>query len=332
MSEATDTPVAVEPAPATETIAPASAPEVKVETPATPEAPPNIDDELSAIFRKANPDREPDGKFAAKEKPPETLQEKPVELPPMPASWARANEQIWQELTPAARDIVLKREADSAKGVDALKKQYEPYKGLEEAITPHKALLSSMGLTPEQGVQRLITFHQAMMANPQRGILEVAQNYGVDLSRMFGPQGLRQGQNAFLDNLINEVKTLRAERDADKHAQVQAVEGKLMGEIESFSKAPEREHFETLKPQMAQLLVSGLANGLDDAYDKAARLNPDVWSQMEAKKLAAVEEKARAGAAKKVAAINVKSSAANTASPKPIDDQLREIYRKHQAS
>ena len=324
-----DTAAPAEAAPTTETVAPASAPEVAVETKAVADKPAEVsmDDELSAIYRKANPDRESDGKFAGKE-PPEP--KKPVELPPMPASWARANEQIWQELTPAARDIVLKREADSAKGVEGLKKQYEPYKGIEDAITPHKALLSSMGLTPEQGVERLITFHQAMMSNPHKGILEIAQNYGVDLPRMFGPQGQRPGQNRFIDGLVNEVKSLRAERNAEKQAQVKAVETDLMGQIETFGKKPEREHFETLKPDMSKLLISGMADGLDDAYDKAARLNPTVWQSIEAKTKAGAGEKSRAEAARKVAAINVKSSAANTASPKPIDDQLREIYRKHQ--
>jgi hypothetical protein len=326
-----DTAVAVETAPTTETIAPTSAPEVAAaETPA--EAPaPNIDDELSAIFRKANPERE-NGKFVAKEKPAEA--DKPaVELPPMPASWAKVNEQVWQELTPAARDIVLKREADSAKGVEHLKSQYEPYKGLEAAIKPYEGLLASMGKTPVQGVLSLIEAHQKLSGpDKYRAILDVAQNYGVDLPRMFGPQGQRPGQNAFVDNLVNEVRSLRAEREAEKQAQVQTVQKTLTSEIESFSKKPEYEHFETLKPEMAKLLIAGVADGLEDAYDKAARLNKDVFTQIQSKSQKAAEDKARAEAAKKAASLNVKSSSANSASPKPIDDQLREIYRRSQAS
>jgi hypothetical protein len=331
MSEVIADTAAPETAPQTETIAPTSAPEVAAaETPA--EAPaPNIDDELSAIFRKANPDREPDGKYAGKDKPAEPTAPV-VELPPMPASWAKVNEQVWQELTPAARDIVLKREADSAKGVEGLKKQYEPYKGIEDAIAPHKALLSSMGLTPEQGVQRLISFHQAMVADKHRGILEIAQNYGVDLPRMFGPQGQRPGQNAFVDNLVAKINRLEAAAAAQEQAQVQTVQKTLTSEIESFSKKPEYEHFETLKPEMAKLLIAGVADGLEDAYDKAARLNKDVFTQIQSKSQKAAEDKARAEAAKKAASLNVKSSSANSASPKPIDDQLREIYRRSQAS
>src|SRR5512138_2517193 len=106
---AADTAAAVETAPTTET-APTSAPETeKVQAP-------TMEEELSAIYRKANPDREPDGKFAAK---PEEV--KQPEIPAMPTSWAKANEEVWQSLTPAARDLILKREADGAKGVEQLK-------------------------------------------------------------------------------------------------------------------------------------------------------------------------------------------------------------------
>ena len=327
MSELTaDTAVATEVAPATETattVAPENTQKTAESSPKAAE--PSMDDALAAIYRKANPDREPDGKFAAN---PENAK---AEIPPMPSSWAKANEEVWQSLTPAARDLVLKREADGAKGVEQLKAQYEPYKGLEKTIEPHKALLSSMGLTPIQGIERLITFHQAMMSNPQRGILEIAQNYGVNLPAMFGPQAQAQRGtgNAFLDGLVREVQSLKAEREADKQAQVKAIETDLNGQIETFSKKPDREHFEVLKPAMAQLLISGLADGLDDAYDKAARLNPDVAALIDAKAKEAEAEKVRAETAKKAASLNVKSSAANTASPKPLDDQLRGIWRKH---
>jgi hypothetical protein len=330
MSEVADT-VAPEAAPSTEESAPTSAPEAESEKStqtSEPEVP--LDDQLSAIFRKANPDREPDGKYAAKEKPEVTTPE--PELPQMPASWAKANEQVWKDLTPAARDIFLKREADSQKGVEQLKSQFEPLKGIAAAIEPHRALLARMGRSPEQGILGLIEAHQKLSGpDKYRTIVEVAQNYGIDLPRMFGPQGTRPGENSFIDKLVNEVRSLRAEREADKQAHVQTVQKTLASEIETFAKKPEYEHFETLKPEMAKLLVGGIADSLEDAYDKAARLNKDVWEHVQGKSKRAAEEKSRAEAAKKAASLNVKSSAANTASPKALDDQLRDIYRRRQA-
>lgn len=339
MSETADTAVAAsaEAAPTTDAAAPASAPETvsataetatSVETPAEL----SIDDELSAIYRKANPDREPNGKFAAKEKPAEP-EVKPVEVPAMPASWAKDRDEIWQELTPRAREQILKREADSAAGVEKLKATYEPYKALEAAIKPHEGLLAQMGKTPVQGVLGLIEAHQKLSGpDKYRHLLEIAQNYGIDVARMFAPQGQRPGQNSYIDQLANEVHQLKAARAAEIQARTQAVEADLTKQIETFSKKPEREHFEVLKPEMAKLLISGVADGLDDAYDKAALLNPDIRSQIEAKAKSAAEEKVRAEQAKKVAAINVKGNAASAASPKPLDDQLREIYRRSRAS
>lgn len=334
MSEVADTAAPAPAAPPTDVAAPTSAPEVTTteakaaETPAAP----TIDQELSAIYRKANPHRE-NGKFAADPAKPTEPEAPKVEIPTMPASWAKANEEVWKGLTPAARDLVLKREADGEKGVAALKATYEPYKALEAAIKPHEALLASMGKTPVQGVLSLIEAHQKLAGpNKYQHLLEIAQNYGIDVARMFAPQGQRPGQVPWIDNLVNEVRSLRAEREADKRAKVQATEKELTSQIEKFSKAEGREDFETLKPVMAQLLTSGVAEGLDDAYDKAARLNPDIFTKMEAKAKASAEEKVRAETAKKAAAVNVKSSVANTTSPKPLDDELRAIYRKNRAS
>jgi hypothetical protein len=332
MSEVIADTAAPETAPQTETIAPTSAPEVAAaETPA--EAPaPNIDDELSAIFRKANPDREPDGKYAAKDKPEEPTAPA-VEIPPMPAALAKANEEIWRRMEPEARALFIKREIDGDKGVAQLKQQLEPIKGLAAAIEPHRAMLTQNGLTAEAAVQRLISAHEAMSGpNKHHAIVHLAEQYGVDLPRMFGPQGQRPGQNAFVDNLVAKINRLEAAAAAQEQAQVQTAQKTLTSEIESFSKKPEYEHFETLKPEMAKLLIAGVADGLEDAYDKAARLNKDVFTQIQSKSQKAAEDKARAEAAKKAASLNVKSSSANSASPKPIDDQLREIYRRSQAS
>lgn len=328
-----DTAGAVDSAPATESLAPTS-----VETPAVAEAPEvSLDDELSSIFRKNNPLRSEDGKFSTDKPPveqPLAVPEEPKEeIPAMPASWAKANEELWKGLSPAARDIVLKREMDSQKGVDTLKAQYEPLKELEAALTPHRALLAREGLTPAQGVQRLIKFHEAMMNDPDRGIIEVAQAYGRDLSRMFASQGKPADDNSALSQLQQEIKALKAERDAEKQALAQKEQDALLQEVQAFSQNPEYEHFEKLRPTMARLITSGEATDLKQAYHKAARLDDDVMAAIEARKKAAADEKLAAEAAKKAAGINVKSNAAQGVAPsKPVDEQLKDIWRRNHAA
>jgi hypothetical protein len=47
--------------------------------------------------------------------------------------------------------------------------------------------------------------------------------------------------------------------------------------MEAFRSKPENMYFENVRPQMVQLLESKLADNMQDAYDKAVRLNPEVW-------------------------------------------------------
>jgi len=46
----------------------------------------------------------------------------------------------------------------------------------------------------------------------------------------------------------------------------------LLGEINQFSM--KADHFEEARPTMIQLLQSGMAETLEEAYEKAIRLNP----------------------------------------------------------
>ena len=52
----------------------------------------------------------------------------------------------------------------------------------------------------------------------------------------------------------------------------------LLNEINQFSL--KAEHFEDVRPTMIQLLQSGVAQTLEDAYEKAIRLDPNLFEQM----------------------------------------------------
>lgn len=337
MELATDTPAEAH-APAATDHAPdtaqQAAPEAqKAEAPAAP-----VDDaDLEKIWAKHNPARGEKGQFAAKaDGAPEASDKGNDALSPgaqpetksMPASWSKASEAVWKSLTPEAQDMVLKREADGEKGVQALKQQYEPLKGIAHAIEPHKALLAQMGLSPEQGVERLIGFHSRMMSDPYRGIIDVAAAYNVDLNRLFAPQGQRPGENSAIDQLEAKIRTLEAELAADKQAKAHAFTSDLEKQVNDFASKPDHKYFDQLRPVMARLLQSGQAADLADAYKQAARLDDEVWSAMEREKREAESSKERAASAKRSAAINVRSSPAGSPR-KSSEDDLKEIAARY---
>jgi hypothetical protein len=92
----------------------------------------------------------------------------------------------------------------------------------------------------------------------------------------------------------------------------------MMNEIDSF--AQKAEFFEEARPEMIKLLQSGVAETLEDAYDRAVYGNKDlrerVLSAQQAQQAAQVSaEKNRAAKAARAAAVSVRSATpgANTA-------------------
>jgi len=111
--------------------------------------------------------------------------------------------------------------------------------------------------------------------------------------------------------LQNELNSVRGEIVNFKQQQEQAENQALLGEINSF--ATKAEHFEEARPTMIQLLQSGVASTLEEAYEKAIRLNDDLYQQIQQRSQAEAEtakrESAnRAAKAAKAAAVSVKSS------------------------
>jgi hypothetical protein len=89
----------------------------------------------------------------------------------------------------------------------------------------------------------------------------------------------------------------------------------LLSEINSF--ADKAEHFEEARPTMIQLLQSGVAETLEDAYDKAIRLNEDLFNRVQSARQAEVaakqaQEKNRAAKAARAAAVSVRGSTPGT--------------------
>lgn len=85
----------------------------------------------------------------------------------------------------------------------------------------------------------------------------------------------------------------------------------LLNEINSFSQKVD--YFEEARPVMIQLLQGGLAENLQEAYDKAIRLTPDLFDQVTKARQAeeaakAAKEANRAAKVARAAAVSVRSA------------------------
>ena len=143
---------------------------------------------------------------------------------------------------------------------------------------------------------------------------QLAQSYGINL----GDQPMAPVDNTVY-SLQNELNKIRGEIGSWKEMQEQQQNQQLLGEINTF--AQRAEYFEEARPAMIQLLNAGLAQTLDEAYDKAIRLTPELFETVQQQHNAKVQQQRsmeanRAAKAARAAAVSVRSSTpgSNTAS------------------
>ena len=270
--------------------------------------------------------REEQGRFAprtAERAEPAQEAEPPVWRRP-PASWRKDFHDVWQKADPKMQEYAWQREEQMRAGVEPLLAKAQFADTMQEAIEPYLPTIQGMGLTPEKAVSALMQADYTLRTAPPQQKMQLfaqlAQSYGINLGAMgANPQATPQNSvDPLVWQLQNELNNVRGEVMGWKQQQEMQQNQQLLGEINQFSL--KADHFEEVRPTMIQLLQSGMAETLEQAYDKAIRLNPDLFEQINKAQQAEVAAKQakeynRAAKAARAAAVSVRSAtpSANTA-------------------
>jgi len=267
--------------------------------------------------------RDDRGRFAPKVEEPPQEAEPPVWRRP-PASWRKDYHEVWQKADPKMQEYAWQREEQMRAGVEPLLAKAQFADTMQQAIEPYLPTIQGMGLTPEKAVSALMQADYTLRTAPPQQKMQLfaqlAQSYGINLGAMgANPQAAPQNSvDPLVWQLQNELNNVRGEVMGWKQQQEMQQNQQLLGEINQFSL--KADHFEEARPTMIQLLQSGMAETLEEAYDKAIRLNPDLFEQVSKAQQAEqaakqAKEYNRAAKAARAAAVSVRSAtpSANTA-------------------
>lgn len=249
--------------------------------------------------------RDDHGRFA---KPQEEVTEAPqeVQLKPRPSSWKKDYEEHWGKLDPSLQDYIHQREAEYAKGVSTYKSQWDSAQPIYEAMQQFLPDLQQHNIQPAQWIQNLGMAHKTLaMGSPEQKLqmfAQLANQYGVPLQGLTGQQADPQ-----FSALAQELNQIKNQWTAFQTQQQQLESNQLMNEIDTFKQGAE--FFEDVRESMAQLLEAGIAKNLQDAYDKATRLNGDIWSKIQAKQAPQIKDPIQVAAEKKAKAVSPRSAA-----------------------
>lgn len=229
-----------------------------------------------------------------------------------PASLSKEVRSQWDKLDPLVRNEFLRREADSAKGVEQLKSRYQPY---EDALAPVRDELKATGKTEAEGIRMLVDWRRGLSGpNKAHFFRLLAQAEGIDLSQLAprppgtAPQQQQTQQNdprailqpylAPLEQRLNGLQTEFQRRDMER----------VNSDISTFASG--KPHFDKVRQAMGVLMANGIATGstpkeaFDAAYERACRMDPEVFAAVQAEETAKRDAEAtvaRETAAKKAA-------------------------------
>ena len=275
-------------------------------------------DEVETAEPQGKP-RAENGKYVAAKPAPqaEPDAEEPVWKRP-PSSWKRDYHEVWQTADPRLQEYAYKREEEMRAGIEPLRSKAQFADQMNEAMQPYMQTIQGLGIDAPRAVRALMEADHVLRNSPpdqKRAYLaNLARSYGINLGEVDpNSQGGPIDPNYYA--LQNELNNIRGEMNNQKQQQEQAENQSLLGEINNF--AGKAEYFEEARPVMIQLLQSGVAGTLEEAYEKAIRLNDDIFSQTQQRSQAdAAAQKSlsanRAAKAAKAAAVSVKSSTPGT--------------------
>ena len=264
------------------------------------------------------PARDEVGRFAQKpEEPPEPPAEPPVWERP-PASWKKEYHEVWQKADPKLREYAYQREEQMRRGVEPLLTKAQFADAMQQAIEPYRETIRGLGIPEHEAVAALMKADYTLRTTNDPAaryayFQQLAQAYGVNLggSQNVPQANTQQGVDPAVWQLQNELNKVRGEVMGWKQQQEMVENQTLLSEIEGFSQ--KAEHFEDARPVMIQLLQSGMASTLDEAYEKAIRLDSALFERVNSAKQAEAQAKAaadanRAAKVARAAAVSVRGS------------------------
>jgi hypothetical protein len=263
--------------------------------------------------------RDESGKFAKSSSQPKADKAPEVEPPVWkrpPASWKKDYHEPWNTVDDKIKEYVWQREEQMKKGIEPLMSKAQFADAMNQAIETYMNTIRGLGLTPDRAVSALMQADHTLRTAPAEQKLQylyqLASQYGIDLN---AGGSVPQVQPNTYAPILNEINTLKGELEGWKQQQEAAQNNALLTEINGF--ANKAEFFEEARPAMIQLLQSGMAQTLEEAYDKAIRLDPELHGQIEqARQAEAAAQKSaqlnRAAKAARAAAVSVRSSTPGT--------------------
>lgn len=255
-------------------------PEDEVDTEDTEETPEKdaveSDSEIESESEEADTEEEAEEEPEAEHEDPEEVRD-PIKA--APSSWSKASKSLYDKLPEDVKREVHKREADFHAGYQTLKPKADFADRVAAAMQPYQQTLIQLqqqGVDAPTAINKLLQAdHILRYSKPEQKaayLAELAVQYGVDIGSLSqvpkpDPQVISMRQ---------QLESMQMQRAQEMQAQQMQQQQKLAEEIQKFASNPKHEHFAAVREEMAVLMETGKAATLQEAYDQAVWMRPEI--------------------------------------------------------
>ena len=226
------------------------------------------------------------------------------------------------------------------------RKEHEQIVGL---MQPFETQLNASGLDRVAGIRQLVGAQQLLMDNPAQGLSQLVQQFGgqnaqaivSQLAQQYGVAPAAESE-AYVDPEIKSLQDQVSQQNTylqqiETNAQTQRV-SEAQNQIDLFKNATDDKggalhpHFERVEKVMGTLISNGIAEDMNDAYNRAIYSDPELRNEFIEQEKTSVAERLNTDRREKVAdskraSKNVKTNHVAPESAPPEPDDIRESVR-----
>lgn len=222
----------------------------------------------------------------------------PPEMEPIepPYSWAADKKEMFSQLPRDVQEYITHRESErdnylrqKSEEIGAASRHYED---IDRVLSPRVQEFALQGVSPAQVIQRLFAAHDLLEQDPVTAMNYFMHEYGLSLadlqSQPYQPQPTQQP--------VTRQELLQILRQQQEETAQSSVRNNLREQIKSLadekdqSGKPVFPHFRDVAKELSALIPIVRANTpnastrevFQEAYSRAVRANPAVWSKVEA--------------------------------------------------
>ena len=274
----------------------------------------------------------------------------PAQAIPAPTGWSHGAREHWAATPAAVQQEVQRREYEMARFVNDTAPARQLGERFYQAVQPFLPTIQAEGVDPLTAVTNLMQVSTRLrMGTPGEKaatVAQIVQAYGVDLQALdsaLAGQPLPQHAQGVDPNYVQQavqqaLAPLYQAAQQRQYQQAQQAEGVARSELQTFAADPKNRFFNELRDSMADMIEVAQRQGydlsLEDAYQRAGLLHPEIGRVMMAERQgASAHQLTQAAQRAKAAAVSVNGSAPvgspNAAEPSSIRESIEAAIEAH---